>query len=441
MTKARDLANASTALSAVSATELAFVDGVTSAIQTQLDAKATLTGTETFTNKTLTSPVLTTPTISTVNAKGDLLAGTADNTVDRLAVGNNGETLVADSAASTGLSYQANWAAGKNKIINGDFNINQRAFTSTTTSGPYTFDRWKTSASGGTVTWSAQAFTPGAAPVAGYESKNFMRIATTGQSGSSEWSMITQSIEDVRILAGQTATISFWAKAASGTPKVAVEVQQSFGSGGSPSSNTFTYGGQATISTSWARYSVTFTVPSISGKTIGTTENTSYLFLALWASAGSALNARTGSIGIQNNTIDFWGVQVEAGSVATAFQTATGTIQGELAACQRYYVRWTGSASYPRFATKGVSLSATNVYFYVDHPVEMRVAPTAIEFSTLAAFNFTPNVYALSALILDNCNTKISSLYGTTSGMTSNQFMVLVGNNTSSGFLGLSSEL
>ena len=48
MTKARDLANASTALSAVSATELAFVDGVTSAIQTQLDAKtakATLTTT------------------------------------------------------------------------------------------------------------------------------------------------------------------------------------------------------------------------------------------------------------------------------------------------------------------------------------------------------------------------------------------------------------
>ena len=40
MTKARDLANASTALSAVSATELGYVDGVTSAIQTQLNAKA-----------------------------------------------------------------------------------------------------------------------------------------------------------------------------------------------------------------------------------------------------------------------------------------------------------------------------------------------------------------------------------------------------------------
>jgi len=65
MTKARDLANASTALSAVSATELAFLDGVTSAVQTQMDAKAasstavTLTDTQTLTNKTLTSPTIT----------------------------------------------------------------------------------------------------------------------------------------------------------------------------------------------------------------------------------------------------------------------------------------------------------------------------------------------------------------------------------------------
>jgi hypothetical protein len=64
MTKARDLANAASALSAVSATELGYVDGVTSAIQTQIDAKApsstavTLTGTQTLTNKTLTNPVI-----------------------------------------------------------------------------------------------------------------------------------------------------------------------------------------------------------------------------------------------------------------------------------------------------------------------------------------------------------------------------------------------
>lgn len=43
MTKARDLANAATALSAVTATELGYLDGVTSAIQTQMDAKASTT--------------------------------------------------------------------------------------------------------------------------------------------------------------------------------------------------------------------------------------------------------------------------------------------------------------------------------------------------------------------------------------------------------------
>ena len=62
MSKARDLANAGTALGAVTATELAYVDGVTSAIQTQLDARATLTGSETLTNKTLTSPTINNPT-------------------------------------------------------------------------------------------------------------------------------------------------------------------------------------------------------------------------------------------------------------------------------------------------------------------------------------------------------------------------------------------
>jgi hypothetical protein len=43
MTKSRDLANAATALNAVTATEIGYVDGVTSAIQTQINTKATTT--------------------------------------------------------------------------------------------------------------------------------------------------------------------------------------------------------------------------------------------------------------------------------------------------------------------------------------------------------------------------------------------------------------
>ena len=72
MTKARDLANASTALSAVSATELAFVDGVTSAIQTQLDAKTAK---------------------STLTTTGDIYYASAANTPARLGIGSTDQIL------------------------------------------------------------------------------------------------------------------------------------------------------------------------------------------------------------------------------------------------------------------------------------------------------------------------------------------------------------
>jgi hypothetical protein len=47
-----------------------------------------------------------------VDAKGDLIAASAADTPARLAVGNNGETLVADSSTSTGLK----WAKSANFV-------------------------------------------------------------------------------------------------------------------------------------------------------------------------------------------------------------------------------------------------------------------------------------------------------------------------------------
>jgi hypothetical protein len=95
MTKARDLANASTALGAVTATELAFVDGVTSAIQTQLDAKTAK---------------------STLTTKGDLYAATAASTPARLAVGANGTVLTAASGQATGLEWATPSSGGMTLI-------------------------------------------------------------------------------------------------------------------------------------------------------------------------------------------------------------------------------------------------------------------------------------------------------------------------------------
>jgi hypothetical protein len=301
-----------------------------------------------------------------LTTKGDIYAATAAATPARLGVGNNGDTLVADSSTSTGLRYTALFGANKNKIINGDFSVNQREFTSTTTTATYGFDRWFLIASDGTSTYSRQAFTPGEAPVTGYESTNFARLVSTGQTLASARTFLSQRIEDVRILAGQTVTISFWAKASTGTPSVAVNVLQNYGSGGSTSVEV--NGQKTAITSSWARYSLTFSMPTLTGKTLGSGSHSQW---RIYTSAGSDFNTVTNSLGIQTTTIDIWGVQLEAGSTATPFQTATGTIQGELAACQRYFFRCESSANF------GNSWSTSDAMFNIPLPSTMRVNPTA----------------------------------------------------------------
>ena len=270
--------------------------------------------------------------------------------------------------------------AGKNKIINGDFSVNQRGFTSTTTATTFGHDRWRLRSAGGTATYSTQAFTPGTAPVAGYEGTNFARLVTSGQSGTNDYASIEQPIEDVRTFAGQTVTVSFWAKASTGTPNVGLTMQQYFGSGGSTS--VYTSPAIKAITDSWARYSFNVAVPSVSGKTITTSSS-----LSLWleTSVGTAISAAGfAAVGIQNVTIDIWGVQVEAGSIATPFQTATGTIQGELAACQRYFQVIGGTSNgYPILQAYSIT-TGTDLRHSISFPVKMRTTPTATKNGTWA---------------------------------------------------------
>jgi hypothetical protein len=378
---------------------------------------------------------------SIVDAKGDLIAASAADTPARLAVGNNGETLVADSSTSTGLRYGANFAAGKNKVINGDFGVNQRNFTSSTVTLQYVYDRFQSANVGGTVTFSAQTFTPGTAPVAGYEAKNYVRCVTTGQSAADSAAFLFTRLEGVRTFAGQTATISFWAKANTGTPKIGATALQLFGDGGSPSSPVVLNGQSTTISTSWARYSFTFSIPSIAGKTLGTAGNDS-LQLEIWFSSGANDATRAGTPGIQSNTFEVWGVQLEAGSVATAFQTATGTIQGELAACQRYYARLGGSTQGVAYATfaQGYAHSTTVFRSIIYSPTIMRTAPSV---SLSGSITTSTQGLSLSGLSgVGGTQTTTTGCFDSTgSGFTQYRTDVLVASNSTATFIEMSSEL
>ncbi len=108
---------------------------------------------------------------------------------------------------------------GRNRVMNGDFSVNQRAFVSSTATGTYGFDRWAVICSGGTTTHSAQAPTLGTLPES---AKANVRLVTSGHSIAGDLCYLTQRMEGVRTLSGKTVTVSFWAKASTGTPMTSI---------------------------------------------------------------------------------------------------------------------------------------------------------------------------------------------------------------------------
>jgi len=383
-----------------------------------------------------------------IAAKGDLIAGTGSQTFDNVTVGTNGQVLTADSTTSTGLAWTTPSAgvsnaffAGKNKLINGDLTINQRGVTSTSTDSAFTVDRFQARLVNGTTSATVNTFTPGTAPVSGYEFKNYLTLASTGQTATNAQTAIEQKIESVRTFAGQTITVSFWAKAASGTPNIALELAQKFGTGGSPSGDSLTYGGEVTISTSWVRYSLTVSIPSISGKTLGTTDDGS-LSLKFYTSAGSDFNARLDSLGIQTATIDLAGFQAEAGSSATDFQTATGTIQGELAACQRYYYRQGGDSAYQAMTTYSNAISTITVDpLIVALPVSMRVSPTVLDTNAIGVSDGANAIITGTFILSTQPSKTLGFIKFTGTGLTQYRPYVINANNSTSAYVGLSAEL
>lgn len=324
----------------------------------------------------------------------------------------------------------APFVAGKNKIINGDFGIWQRgtsfAISANAAYGP---DRFFCDSGSLNYTFSQQTFTPGTAPVAGYEGKYFLRAAAT--SGSGGYPKIYQKIEDVRTFAGQTVTFSFWIKASGATSAPYFQAIQYFGTGGSPSANTYSTIQGISVTTSWQRVSYTITLPSLSGTTIGTNNDSWVAFLLNLPTSGTL-------------SIDTWGWQVEAGSVATPFTPAGGGFPGaELALCQRYYFRHTASASYSRFATVW-GANATQLYGYLQLPVPMRANPTVLEVSTASLFQIfdgSTNI-TVTGFGVDQMDYLTPSFSATVaSGLTTARAYQLLANNNTSAYIAFGAEL
>ena len=330
-----------------------------------------------------------------------------------------------------GMSSQVAQAISPNVIINGAFDIWQRgtSFSYSAPSDAFQSDRWKVWLNGTvSFTVSQQSFTPGSAPVSGYEGTFFHRLAVSSQT-SGTIASIYQKIEDVRTLAGQTATLSFWAKHDTART-IGARIIQNFGSGGSADVVTSLLTTVATTN-NWVRYSATVSIPSITGKTIGSGSS-------LWVLIDGPTNTA--------QTLDIWGVQLEAGSVATPFRRNANSLQGELAACQRYYVRY-GSVeglAVNSLATHAVGFtsSTTEANCIIHMPVTMRAATFTVDYSNIALADSAGNFYPITSIATSASSRSAVNLYisGLT-GLTANRPARVLNNANGNGFIGLSTEL
>jgi hypothetical protein len=365
-----------------------------------------------------------------VDAKGDIVAASAADTPARLAVGANGETLVADSSTSTGLRYQA--PIQQNPVINSAMQVWQRG-TSIAPVGAtdYTADRWTGYFPTGTTVSRQVTGDTTNLPFIQY----CARIQRNSGQTSTTVRQFTQSLETINSVqfAGKTITLSFYARAGANFSSASnlLNARAIWGTG-TDQNYTGTYTGatlavnqDATLTTTWQRFSYT--------GSIGATA-TEVAMQFQYTPSGTA-----GA----NDYFEITGVQWEVGSVATPFHTYAATIQGELSAAQRYYYRTSGATTYG-FGGTGTANTTSQAYISVNLPVTMRTAPASVDFSA-QNLNDTATNNAVTSVTLSSAfkSADIGVIEANVAGtpLTVFRTVFLTNNNNAAGYIGFSAEL
>jgi hypothetical protein len=255
--------------------------------------------------------------------------------------GTSGAVTVSFDVANYGGGQGA---AGKNILINGGFDIWQRA-TSSASSGAYTTaDRWWMNAASTTFSQETTTVPTGVR----YSLKALTSGTTTVQ--------FRQAIETMNAIgfAGKTVVLSGEYQASTTTTiqtKLFYSTSVDVAVGGSWTEITATSGGSVSaVNGSFTKSSSVFAVPS-------TTKSLMVLH-------------DTGSVA-SGVSLYYAKIQLELGSIATEFERTGGNIQAELAACQRYYYKDTKAV-----LRADQTLASSIVYGVYYLPQEMRTTPT-----------------------------------------------------------------
>ena len=231
--------------------------------------------------------------------------------------------------------------------------------------------------------------------------------------------------DDAIFLAGKVVTLSFWAKNVSGTAGFYQEQQIP------TTANTFsgavnnlggaTFASPGNFSTSWQKYSTTFTVDA--------TAATNGLLVHVFRDLSSA-----------SSTL-ITGLKMELGPVATPFTRNGGDRNGELLKCYTYYQRKTVNTSFARFAS-GQTNTTTTSYPIINMVVPLRSAPISTpEFSNLGLWDGTSVLAVTNLTVAESSPFAITCVATVASGLTINRPTDLLANNSTGAYIAFSAEV
>jgi len=253
-----------------------------------------------------------------------------------------------------GFTPKTDNMAGRNLIINGAMQVAQRGTSFTPTSiNTYSLDRWRSEGYSYDVDVTRQTFTSGQTDVEGFP-QYYVTVALNETISAGQYWAFQQRIEKPQVIreGAQTFTLSFWARATSGTVAAS---SFSYGIG--------SLGSNPQLTTTWQKITYTFTT------TISSSGDYASCYVIHFAAGATA------------TSIDIAQVQLEVGDTATPFEHRS--FGEELALCQRYLFK-----TFRQQDAIGTSTSNGRVYFvfgvsgtaakgsHYSFPVTMRTNPT-----------------------------------------------------------------
>jgi hypothetical protein len=378
------------------------------------------------------------------------VTGGADVIPNATPAGNSGLMSGTDKALIDAWpEYMARQA-----IINGNMDIAQRGTSFTNPGGSaYTIDRFKRIGGGfptapANIIHSKQTLTSGDI-VGAY---NFYRISPDGAGAVTTVNdayAINQSIENGnRNLCGngKKVTASFWARSSIANKKIGVRMYQSYGTGGSPSAIEILNGSKFTLTSTWTKYSVTFTTNTLVGKTFGANGD-DYLALDFGFLWGTSIGVQYGDtvaetfVGAGN--IDIAQVQVNAGDTALPFQPRD--TEEEQRKCLRFNRRISDSGNaYTTFGV-GQCISSTVAQIFIPHGTRMRISgPTLTTGGALSLTGPSGTTIPVTGISIINNGRNMDGLLLqviVASGLTAGNTTILSANNDTTACLNFDAEL